>query len=168
MALDMFINMGANIKGESDDSVRGPEGDIDVLAWSWGLSQSGTTHMGKGGGAGKANFQDLSFTKYIDSATNALMIALAKGSHIPKVSLLARKAGEGQKDYLAIIMEEVMVTSVSTGGSGGEDRLTENVTLNFAKVTLSYTPQKTSGDSDATKDFAWDISGNVAGTAAKA
>ena len=27
-----------------------------------------------------------------------------------------------------------MITSVSTGGSGGEDRLTENVTLNFAKV----------------------------------
>jgi type VI secretion system secreted protein Hcp len=50
------------------------------------MSQSGTTHMGGGGGAGKANFQDLSFTKYIDSSTNALMIALAKGSHIPEVS----------------------------------------------------------------------------------
>ncbi len=31
-------------------------------------------------------------------------------------------------------MKEVIVTSLSTGGSGGEDRLTENVTLNFAKV----------------------------------
>ena len=34
------------------------------------MSQSGTTHMGSGGGAGKANFQDLSFTKYIDNASN--------------------------------------------------------------------------------------------------
>ena len=32
-----------------------------------------------------------------------------------------------------------MVTSVSTGGSGGEDRLTENVSLNFAKVKFEYT-----------------------------
>jgi type VI secretion system secreted protein Hcp len=162
MALDMFINMGANIKGESEDSVQGKAGDIDVLAWSWGMSQSGTTHMGKGGGAGKANFQDLSFTKYVDAASNALMIALAKGSHIPEVTLLARKAGEGQKTYITIVMKEVLVTSVSTGGSGGEDRLTENVTLNFSRVKFSYTPQKGTGDSDAAKDFAWDIAGNIA------
>ena len=70
MALDMFINMGANIKGESADKARGAKGDIDVLAWSWGMSQSGTTHMGGGGGAGKANFQDLSFTKFVDAASN--------------------------------------------------------------------------------------------------
>jgi type VI secretion system secreted protein Hcp len=168
MALDMFINMGDSIKGESADKDRGAKGDIDVLAWSWGLSQSGTTHMGKGGGAGKANFQDLSFTKYIDAATNSLMIQLAKGTHIPKVSLVARKAGAGQIPYINMIMEEVMVTSVSTGGSGGEDRLTENVTLNFAKVTFSYTPQTGVGAGDTKKDFAWDIAGNAEGTAATA
>ena len=162
MALDMFINMGPNIKGESADKVRGPEGDIDVLAWSWGMSQSGTTHMGSGGGAGKANFQDLSFTKYVDSSSNALMIALAKGSHIPEVKLLARKAGEGQKRYIEITMKEVLVTSLSTGGSGGEDRLTENVTLNFAEVKYSYAMQKPDGTPDADKDFAWDIAGNAA------
>lgn len=166
MALDMFINMGTLIKGESADKVQGPKGDIDVLAWSWGMSQSGTTHMGTGGGAGKANFQDLSFTKYIDSASNALMINLAKGTHIPKVSLLVRKAGAGQITYLNIVLEEVIVTSLSTGGSGGEDRLTENVTLNFAKVTFSYTPQTATGGAGTKKDFAWDIAGNAAGTAA--
>jgi type VI secretion system secreted protein Hcp len=162
MALDMFINMGEKIKGESDDKEQGPKGDIDVLAWSWGMSQSGTTHMGKGGGAGKANFQDLSFTKYIDSSTNAIMIALAKGTHITECVLLARKAGEGQQRYIQITMNEVLVTSVSTGGSGGEDRLTENITLNFAKVKFSYAPQKTTGEVEADKDFAWDIAGNIA------
>ncbi|MDB5949992.1 MAG: type secretion system tube protein Hcp [Massilia sp.] len=159
MALDMFMNMGA-IKGESADNVRGPEGDIDVLAWSWGMSQSGTTHMGKGGGAGKANFQDLSFTKYVDAASNALMVALAKGTHIPKCVLLARKAGAGQVNYVQITMQEVLVTSVSTGGSGGEERFTENVTLNFAKVTFDYFKQKDSGDAEAPAPFTWDIAGN--------
>ena len=52
MALDMFINMGPNIKGESKDKAQGPKGDIDILAWSWGMSQSGTSHTGGGGGAG--------------------------------------------------------------------------------------------------------------------
>ena len=96
MAVDLFINMGTDIKGETQDSAQKASNDIDVLAWSWGMSQSGTTHQGSGGGAGKANFQDLSFTKYIDSSSNALMAALSKGTHIAKVVLLARKAGEGQ------------------------------------------------------------------------
>jgi type VI secretion system secreted protein Hcp len=162
MALDMFINMGDKIKGESADKVQGPKGDIDVLAWSWGMSQSGTTHMGSGGGAGKANFQDLSFTKYVDKSTNALMTALAKGSHIDKCVLLARKAGEGQQRYIEITLEEVIVTSLSTGGSGGEDRLTENVTLNFGKVKFSYALQAAKGSVAADADFAWNIAENAA------
>ncbi len=162
MAVDMFINMGGSIKGESIDKDQGPKGDIDVLAWSWGMSQSGTTHMGGGGGSGKASFQDLSFTKYVDSATNALMTALAKGTHIDKVELMVRKAGEGQKKYIFITMEQVLVTSISTGGSGGEDRLTENVTLNFAKVNFAYTPQNAKGTVAGDKTFAYDIAGNAA------
>ena len=162
MALDMFINMGANIKGESRDKVQGPKGDVDILAWSWGMSQSGTTHMGGGGGAGKANFQDLSFTKYVDSASSALMVALAKGSHIPEVKLLVRKAGEGQQKYIHITLKEVLVSSVSTGGSGGEDRLTENVTLNFAQVKFDYTPQDSKGTVAGDKTFAWHIAENHA------
>ncbi|SFV04776.1 Hcp family type VI secretion system effector [Pseudoduganella namucuonensis] len=162
MAMDIFINLGDKIKGESRDKVQGPKGDVDVLAWSWGMSQSGTTHSGGGGGAGKANFQDISFTKYIDKASNGLMTALAKGSHIPKVVLLVRKAGEGQQRYIEITMEEVIVTSISTGGSGGEDRLTENVTLNFAKVKFAYAVQDSKGGVGADATFAWNIAENVA------
>jgi len=44
-----------------------------------------------------------------------------------------------------------MVTSCSTGGSGGEDRLTENVTLNFAKITYHYQPQKKDGKKHKSK-----------------
>jgi type VI secretion system secreted protein Hcp len=127
------------------------------------MSQSGSTHTGGGGGAGKANFQDISFTKYIDSASQALMGALAKGSHIPKVTLLVRKAGEGQHVYLQIDLEEVIVASLSTGGSGGEDRLTENVTLNFAKVAFDYHKQNDKGAVASAGIFKWNIAENAAG-----
>ena len=46
MAIDMFLNLGAKIKGESQDKVQGPKGDVDILAWSWGVSNSGSFHMG--------------------------------------------------------------------------------------------------------------------------
>jgi len=83
----MFINLGPTIKGESKDRAQGPKGDCDVLAWSWGMSQSGSFHTGGGGGAGKANIQDISFTKWVDKATPALMKHLTKGTHIDEVIL---------------------------------------------------------------------------------
>ena len=64
-------------------------------------------------------------------------------------------------DYLKIKMSPVLVTSVGTGGSGGEDRLTENVTLNFAKVEVGYTPQKEDGTGDAEISLIWNIEKNV-------
>jgi type VI secretion system secreted protein Hcp len=161
MAVDMFIELGDKIKGETQDNAFKSKGACDVLAWSWGMTQSGTTHMGSGGGAGKANFQDLSFTKYLDKASAATMIALSSGSHITECKLTVRKAGEGQQKYIEITMNEVIVTHVSTGGSGGEDRLVENVTLNFAKVKFEYFTQDDKGKVASGGIFNYNIAGNV-------
>jgi type VI secretion system secreted protein Hcp len=158
MAMDMFIKIG-DITGESVDSVH--KGKIDVLAWSWGMSNSGSAQVGGGAGAGKVNVQDLSFTKYVDASSNALIMAACNGKHYPEANLTVRKAGENPLEYIKLKLSEVLVTSVSTGGSGGEDRLTENVTLNFAKFSFSYSPQKDDGSGDAEKITAWDIAGNV-------
>lgn len=157
MAVDMFLKL-EGIEGEAQDSVHAKE--IDILAWSWGASQSGTTHMGAGGGGGKANIQDISFTHYVDSASHLLLQRCFDGKHIPKGTLIVRKAGGTPLEYITIEMEDIMVTSVSTGGSGGEDRLTENVTLNFAIVNFTYKPQKEDGSADADKKAGWDIAEN--------
>jgi len=159
MAMDMFIKIG-DLKGESKDSKHKEE--IDVLAWSWGLSNSGSAHVGGGAGAGKVNIQDISITKYIDFSSTALQLACANGKHFPEATLTVRKAGEHPLEYLKIKLTEVMITSVSTGGSGGEDRLTENVSINFAKVSLEYLKQKDTGAADGgPATFAWDIPANA-------
>jgi type VI secretion system secreted protein Hcp len=163
MAVDMFLvfDKGAKIKGETQDKKFKADDALDVLAWSWGMSQSGTTHMGSGGGAGKANFQDLSFTHYLDRASCDLLYASSTGKHIDKATLTVRKAGDKPLEYIIITMDEVMVTSVSTGGSGGEDRLTENVTLNFAKLKVEYKEQKKDGAEGEKGQFTWDIAANA-------
>jgi type VI secretion system secreted protein Hcp len=158
MAMDFFIKIDG-IPGESRDSVHKEE--IDVLAFSWGLSNSGSAHVGGGAGAGKANFQDLSFTHYIDKSSPVLMYHAASGKHIPSALLVARKAGEKPLEYLKIKLTDILVTSISTGGSGGEDRLTENVSLNFAKVNVDYTEQTKTGAAGKTIPFGWDIAANV-------
>jgi type VI secretion system secreted protein Hcp len=157
MAVDMFMKI-AGIQGEAQDKSHMDE--IDVLAWSWGMSQSGTTHMGSGGGAGKVNVQDLSFTKYVDKSSPDLLMACCNGKHFDDATLVVRKAGENPLEYIKIKMEEVIIGSVSTGGSGGEDRLTENVTLNFGKVTVDYKEQTKTGTGGAAPTMTWDIAAN--------
>lgn len=159
MAVDMFLKI-ETVKGESLDSAHKDE--IDVLAWSWGMSQSGSFHVGGGGGAGKVNVQDMSITKYTDRSTPNLLKSCCSGDHFTKAVLTVRKAG-GKKpvEYLKITMNKVLVTSVSSGGSGGEDRLTENTTLNFQSYKVEYTPQKPDGSSDASIPQEWDMAKNA-------
>lgn len=157
MAVDMFLKLD-DVKGESVDDKHKEE--IDVLAWSWGMSQSGTTHIGGGGGSGKVAVQDISITKYVDKASPNLIKSCCNGKHYKEAVLVVRKAGEKPLEYVKITMKEVLVANISTGGSGGEDRLTENVTLNFAEFKLEYAPQKKDGTGEAAITAAWDIAEN--------
>jgi type VI secretion system secreted protein Hcp len=160
MAVDMFIKIDT-IKGEARDAKN--KEWIDVLAWSWGVSNSGSAHVGGGAGAGKCNVQDMSFTKYIDASSTTLQLACCNGKHYDKANLIVRKAGEKPLDYLKVELTEVLVTSVQTGGSGGEDRLTENVTLNFAKVKVEYFAQDEKGVGKAAGEYCWNIAENAPG-----
>jgi len=158
MTLDMFIKIDG-IKGESTDNKHKDE--IDVLSWNWGLEQSGTAHPGPGGGggAGKVSVHGLSISKRTDVATPKLMLACANGRHIKEALLTVRKPGASQLEFVRIKMDDVLVSSVSTGDSGGES-ITENVALNFSKVQLDYVRQKPDGAPGETVQFKWDFSAN--------
>jgi type VI secretion system secreted protein Hcp len=158
MAVDMFMKVG-QIKGESKDKVHKDE--FDVLSWSWGMSNSGSAQQGSGMGAGKVNVQDLTFTKYIDKGSPDLMLDCCNGKHIDKAVLTVRKAGEQPLEYLLITMEDLIITSVTPGGSTGADRITEDVTLNFAKVKVQYKEQTSTGSVGAQPEMGWDIAANA-------
>ena len=160
MAVDMFLKL-TDVKGEAQDKAHKEE--IDVIAWSWGMSQSGTMHEGGGGGGGKVNVQDISITKWLDKSSPVLMQYCSTGKQFTDAVLTVRKAGgDSPLEYLVITMKDVLVSSLSTGGSGGEDRLTENATLNFSQYKVEYQPQKPDGTADGGKvPWEWDIAANA-------
>ena len=90
---------------------------IDVMSFSWGVSNTFTGSHGGGGGAGKANFQDLSVMKLIDKASPLLAKACATGQHIQTVILnVNRPGGPKGAPYMQYKLDDVFVTSVSHGG----------------------------------------------------
>jgi type VI secretion system secreted protein Hcp len=161
MASDIFAKIG-DIKGESLDAKHKDE--VEVLSWSWGVSQSGTMAHGGGGGEGKASFNDFNFTHRIDKASPSLMKACATGNHIKEATITVRKAGKGQQEFLIIKMTDIIITSVNPSGSGeGSSTTAESVALQFAKVALEYKPQKADGSLDAALFFKYDIKANKEG-----
>jgi type VI secretion system secreted protein Hcp len=160
MAVSIFAKI-SGIKGESADAKHNDE--IDVLSWSWGVSQSGSMAHGGGGGAGKATFADFVFSHHIDKASPLLMKACATGQHIPDATITQRKAGAAQQEFLVIKMTDVLVVSVSNGGAVEGDATHETVSLAFAKVDVEYKPQKPDGSLDAGLHFKYDLKTNKEG-----
>ncbi|MDQ1424349.1 MAG: type secretion system secreted protein Hcp [Acidimicrobiaceae bacterium] len=159
MATDTFLKTG-DIKGDSIDSRH--VGEIEVLSWSWGVTQTGST-VGSGGGKHRVHFNDFSFTHHVDRASPHLMTACATGEHLKEAILTVRKAGKGQQEFLVVTMSDVIVTSVLPAGRDGEDALFEQASLQFAKVDLEYKPQKPDGSLDAGIHFKFNIKGNKKG-----
>ena len=156
-AVDYFLKV-EGIKGESTDDKHKEE--IDVLSFSWGATQQGSSSLGGGGGAGKVVMNDFSFTKKVDKASPSLMLACADGTHIKTVELVARKAGKEQQEYLKIKLSDVLVSKYQTGGSQGDVVPVDQVSLNFAKVEMEYKPQKADGTLDAAAKAGWDLKAN--------
>ena len=159
----VFIKIDG-IEGESKDTSH--QGEIDVLSWSWGAFRSVELKSGKGDSPkiGKTiGSMELSFTKFVDMSTTSLFAACANGKHIKEATLTVRRAGEDPLEYYIITMKRIMVTSVSTNGSGGEDQLTENVTLNFRDFSVQYLPQKQDGSVGEPIEYQWNIKGKKKG-----
>ncbi|MGA2433845.1 MAG: type VI secretion system tube protein Hcp [Bryobacteraceae bacterium] len=160
-AVDFFLKIDG-IEGESQDSKH--KGEIEILSWSWGASQAGTASYGGGSGAGKVKMEDFSFFKRIDKSSPKLMLACATGQHIQGkgVTLVCRKAGKEQQEYLKVTFSDVLVSSYETSGSDKEAIPLDAIKLNFSKVEFEYKEQKGDGTLGGTVKAGYDVKGNKA------
>jgi type VI secretion system secreted protein Hcp len=160
MASNIFAKIG-DIKGESLDSKH--KAEVEVLSWSWGVTNAAPIKGGSGAGAGKASFHDFNFTHHVDKASPVLLKACATGQHIKEATITVRKAGKGQQEFLIIKMSDVIITGVNASVADDAPSTAEQVALRFAKVDLEYKPQKADGSLDAGIHFKYDIKANKAG-----
>jgi type VI secretion system secreted protein Hcp len=162
MADDTFLKING-IDGESTDDKH--MGWIEVLSYSWGVSQSESrASISATGGAagGRADFQDLSIVKALDKSSPKLYLACAKGDHLQDVTLeLCRAAGNKEK-YMEFKLTNVIVSSASLGGGGGGEP-TESITFNFGKIEATYTQIARDGQTKGHVPMNWDLAKNKGG-----
>ena len=164
MASKMFLKLGA-IEGEVEEVNH--EAWIEVLSWSHGFSQPTTPVRGSTGGTTEqANHSDISITKYLDCATDAILSTCWKGEQLKDATVECFRAdgSEVGVKYLMIEMTEVLVSSYSISGGGGDIPM-ENISLSYGKVGYTYIPAaKKTGDAGANQPVTHDlITGKVEG-----
>ena len=91
MAVDMFLKLDG-CDGESADSEHADE--IDVLAFSWGMTQSGSMHTGGGGGSGKVNAETFEINEFSASISGSGSVRITA-----KEELDVRISGSGKVYY---------------------------------------------------------------------
>jgi len=139
LADDVFIKIDG-VTGESQDAKH--KGEVEALAWSWGVVQSGA----------KPQISDIAITKRFDKASLVLAQVAATGRHIKTVTLVVRRS---QAEYIKMTLDDVVVSSIKM--SGEASRNTETVSLNFSRIKMDYSPQKPDGSLDAAISFNWDV-----------
>jgi type VI secretion system secreted protein Hcp len=157
MAVDIFLDLDG-VQGESKD--KDFKDKIDIFSFSWGASNTGSGHYGHGSGAGKGVISDLSVMTQMGKHTPTLYKFCMQGKHIAKGTLSARKAaGDNPLVYGKWEMEEILITSIQTSGSG--EIPTESISLNFRKIHHTYHEQSATGSDEAAPEVTIDAAENT-------
>ena len=156
--VDYFLKV-EGVDGESTDDKH--KGEIQVESWSVGGTNGGSFDSGGGSGTGKVVLQDFHIVKKTDKASAKLLAACCTGQHLTKATLVCRKAGGDQQEFLTIILSPVLVSSFNTSGSNGSDVIPmEQVSLNFGKIEYKYKEQKPDGSLGGEVIGGWDVTTN--------
>jgi type VI secretion system secreted protein Hcp len=146
---DYFLKVDG-IPGESVDAKHKDE--IDVLAFSWGVSQTGAA----GGASGKPVFGDLLVVARTSKASPHLWLACANGTHIKSAVLTCRSRGKASFDFLAIELSQVLVSSYEVDGSDEEPPL-DQIAFSYERIETKYTPADKTGKPQQPIRTGWDV-----------
>lgn len=157
MAVDYFLKI-EGIDGESGDAKH--KGEIEVESWSWGESQTGSMGKGGGGGSGRVDMQDFHFVMRANKASPTLMLSCASGKHLSKATLVCRKAGGKQEEFLKLNFSDLIISSFQTGGSSGSELPMDQISLNFSKIEYEYLSQDAKGATGKPVKAGWNLATN--------
>ena len=152
MYLDLSLKRAGKVKGESSSA--GHANDIVVRGFSWGVGAAGDAVAGQQ--TGRRSYRQLTITKDLDSASTALMSAVATNDEVKSAKLYLRKAGGSQEDYFCLTLEKARVASYDIEADA-QGHPVERIAMSFQKVNIEYRTQSAKGAMGGTHTFDDDL-----------
>lgn len=158
---DMFILFNPKIEGESTDNKH--KGEIEMLTWSVGGTQSASASSSAtgGGGQGKVAMQDFHFSCLHSKASPKLLSIMCTGEHLKSALVTCRKAGTDQQEYLKITMTDIVISGFQTTGGSNNQPAVDQVSLDFGVIDWEYKEQKPDGTLGGTTKAGHDLQKNM-------
>lgn len=122
-------------------------GAFSALTWSFGANQTIDTNTGGGSGAGKASLSDVTITKRTDSCSPLLFGDVVTGKRIAHVTIVQQD--NNRDDVFTVKLDEVIISKYQLSGSQSDEVPTEQISFNFARITIM--------DSSTGTKFSWDL-----------
>lgn len=157
----IILDMGADIKGEC--TLTDFKDKMELLSFSHGVAMQMTGDLSNTERtSGKPNHQDMTITKYLDSASPVLSQSCCEGKGFKEVKIIIGRNDSGKViQLMQYTLSNVVISSISVGGGGG-DKPVETVTLNYNKVGWTYTSQHAEVGQNGVVDGKWDLTTNKA------
>jgi type VI secretion system secreted protein Hcp len=112
-------------------------GAIPATGFSWGTSTT-MIHLGSGGaGTARPKPQPLVVTATSGAASPELFIRCARGTHLPEVTFIARKAGERPVDFLTLTLKDAIISSYREEGDEAAQP-SDTVELAYRSMTQTF------------------------------
>ena len=156
IALDYFLKIG-DVRGESDDSKHKDE--IDVLEWSWGVTNRYSA-SGGGGGASRPVFSDFTWEQGLDRSFVPLFVHATSGVHLGSAVLSVRRSDGLKQEFFQMTFGEVFITSLRSQTSG--DSVDVHAAMSFSTIEMAYRPEDAHGALGAAIKGSWDLRRNEA------
>jgi type VI secretion system secreted protein Hcp len=131
------------IAGEA--TLKGFEGQIELLTWAWGVDNSGSLGSGGGGGAGKATPRDVIALAESGIQSPPLLLDTNTGRHVQSALLSCVRSGKRPFTFMTLKFEELLVTSYAVTPDPTDGHPLDLVHLVFAKLTYTVFPQNADG-----------------------
>jgi type VI secretion system secreted protein Hcp len=148
---------GSAIIGETQDSFHTDE--IQVLTYSYGVSNQNVGTSGKGGEKSQSEPQSAVLKTVFSKASPLLFIMAARGDKFKYATISVRKLGivdKSDADYVQVQFGEVYITDYSVGAGDGLLQ-TEQFTLKYQTLDIAYRQQMGNGtlQSPICKAYDW-------------
>ena len=142
------------VDGEALDAEH--KGWSDLLSFEQTMSKPGAS-TGSSRSRGSVIFEDITLIKELDKSSPKIAESIAMGKVYPSVEFeLVADYGGSRAVYLKYELTNVMVTSYSISGSANEVP-TEQFSLNFEEIKVTYTENDSSGKSKGNVEYTWNV-----------
>jgi type VI secretion system Hcp family effector len=132
----------------------------DLQSFSQGLHQPGRAQTGAARRRGDVICDDIQCVKELDKASVKIAESVATGKVFPKVQLhlTASYTDAGRVTYYAYELKNVLVTAYTIGGAGQSEQVpTEQFSLNFEEIKVTYTENDAAGKKKGQVEYTWKV-----------